>query len=315
MFSALQLALEVLQEEMVPAPDIAVGEQVGCGKEDAGPRFQSVAELGRSNDEALGGVRNPARLVLHCLAVPWGMLPPRLARYGSSQRREQLPLFLPEPCEVSAQGSRTAARMFEPEVLPPVAGAEGAASPVPVSHVDMEVDAHLENPMSLAAEQGLEVHAGVETDAVLTADTSLAADDSVDQVDRCAACLEEASDGASPGTILASKEAACSPATHCRGIVLLPASTALLGRFPLNGTYFQVNEVFADHSTVTNPVEVARGSVDYGNGSCKRHVYDMPMRSLSRCKPGRGSYQAEGDYGDSTLCSQPFPPTPRLPVD
>uniref|UniRef100_A0A1D2A9X5 J domain-containing protein n=2 Tax=Auxenochlorella protothecoides TaxID=3075 RepID=A0A1D2A9X5_AUXPR len=293
-FSALQLALEVLQEEMVPAPDIAVGEQVGCGKEDAGPRFQSVAELGRSNDEALGGVRNPARLVLHCLAVPWGMLPPRLARYGSSQRREQLPLFLPEPCEVSAQGSRTAARMFEPEVLPPVAGAEGAASPVPVSHVDMEVDAHLENPMSLAAEQGLEVHAGVETDAVLTADTSLAADDSVDQVDRCAACLEEASDGASPGTILASKEAACSPATHCRGIVLLPASTALLGRFPLNGTYFQVNEVFADHSTVTNPVEIelcdleGRDSVPVFIGHSIHHMAKGMAYEEVRSMFGRG---------------------------
>ncbi|KFM26259.1 Transcriptional activator DEMETER [Auxenochlorella protothecoides] len=168
-FSALQLALEVLQEEMVPAPDIAVGEQVGCGKEDAGPRFQSVAELGRSNDEALGGVRNPARLVLHCLAVPWGMLPPRLARYGSSQRREQLPLFLPEP-----------------------------------------------------------------------------------------------------------------------------SSTALLGRFPLNGTYFQVNEVFADHSTVTNPVEIelcdleGRDSVPVFIGHSIHHMAKGMAYEEVRSMFGRG---------------------------
>ncbi|GLJ19153.1 hypothetical protein SUGI_0343940 [Cryptomeria japonica] len=30
------------------------------------------------------------------------------------------------------------------------------------------------------------------------------------------------------------------------------------GHFPLNGTYFQVNEVFADHRTSLHPIDVPR---------------------------------------------------------
>nr|GMD46207.1 protein ROS1-like isoform X1 [Ipomoea batatas] len=30
------------------------------------------------------------------------------------------------------------------------------------------------------------------------------------------------------------------------------------GSFPLNGTYFQVNEVFADHESSLNPIDVPR---------------------------------------------------------
>ncbi|KAI9086381.1 hypothetical protein K1719_031835 [Acacia pycnantha] len=35
-----------------------------------------------------------------------------------------------------------------------------------------------------------------------------------------------------------------------RGTILIPCRTAMRGSFPLNGTYFQVNEVFADHVTI-----------------------------------------------------------------
>ncbi|ONK77095.1 uncharacterized protein A4U43_C02F3050 [Asparagus officinalis] len=41
-----------------------------------------------------------------------------------------------------------------------------------------------------------------------------------------------------------------------RGTILIPSRTANRGRFPLNGTYFQVNEVFADHYTSYNPIHV-----------------------------------------------------------
>ncbi|KAL2525946.1 transcriptional activator DEMETER [Abeliophyllum distichum] len=43
-----------------------------------------------------------------------------------------------------------------------------------------------------------------------------------------------------------------------RGTLLMPCRTAMRGSFPLNGTYFQVNEVFADHESSLNPINVPR---------------------------------------------------------
>lgn len=43
-----------------------------------------------------------------------------------------------------------------------------------------------------------------------------------------------------------------------RGTLLIPCRTAMRGSFPLNGTYFQVNEVFADHDSSLNPLDVPR---------------------------------------------------------
>ncbi|XP_077239673.1 DNA glycosylase/AP lyase ROS1-like [Tasmannia lanceolata] len=43
-----------------------------------------------------------------------------------------------------------------------------------------------------------------------------------------------------------------------RGTVLIPCRTAMRGSFPLNGTYFQVNEVFADHESSLEPIDVPR---------------------------------------------------------
>ncbi|CAN6346649.1 unnamed protein product [Urochloa humidicola] len=45
---------------------------------------------------------------------------------------------------------------------------------------------------------------------------------------------------------------------YVRGTILVPCRTAMRGSFPLNGTYFQVNEVFADHSSSHNPIHVKR---------------------------------------------------------
>ncbi|CAH9133990.1 unnamed protein product [Cuscuta epithymum] len=42
------------------------------------------------------------------------------------------------------------------------------------------------------------------------------------------------------------------------GTILIPCRTANKGSFPLNGTYFQVNEVFADHETSECPINVPR---------------------------------------------------------
>ncbi|CAI9778950.1 unnamed protein product [Fraxinus pennsylvanica] len=43
-----------------------------------------------------------------------------------------------------------------------------------------------------------------------------------------------------------------------RGTLLIPCRTAMRGSFPLNGTYFQVNEVFADHESSLNPINIPR---------------------------------------------------------
>ncbi|WCJ19185.1 HhH-GPD base excision DNA repair family protein [Euphorbia peplus] len=43
-----------------------------------------------------------------------------------------------------------------------------------------------------------------------------------------------------------------------RGTILIPCRTAMRGSFPLNGTYFQVNEMFADHASSVNPIDVPR---------------------------------------------------------
>ncbi|XP_039013487.1 transcriptional activator DEMETER-like [Hibiscus syriacus] len=43
-----------------------------------------------------------------------------------------------------------------------------------------------------------------------------------------------------------------------RGTLLIPCRTAMRGSFPLNGTYFQVNEVFADHDSSLRPIAVPR---------------------------------------------------------
>ncbi|TKY69302.1 ROS1 protein [Spatholobus suberectus] len=42
------------------------------------------------------------------------------------------------------------------------------------------------------------------------------------------------------------------------GTLLIPCRTAMRGRFPLNGTYFQVNEVFVDHASMIHPFNVPR---------------------------------------------------------
>ncbi|CAN6217064.1 unnamed protein product [Urochloa humidicola] len=50
-------------------------------------------------------------------------------------------------------------------------------------------------------------------------------------------------------------------AQKVRGTILIPCRTAMRGSFPLNGTYFQVNEVFADHDTSRNPIDVPRSLI------------------------------------------------------
>ncbi|XP_044462295.1 transcriptional activator DEMETER-like isoform X2 [Mangifera indica] len=54
-----------------------------------------------------------------------------------------------------------------------------------------------------------------------------------------------------------------------RGTLLIPCRTAMRGSFPLNGTYFQVNEMFADHESSLNPIHVPR-----------EWVWNLPRRTV-----------------------------------
>ncbi|KAL0726368.1 hypothetical protein Bca4012_022461 [Brassica carinata] len=66
-----------------------------------------------------------------------------------------------------------------------------------------------------------------------------------------------------------------------RGTILIPCRTAMRGGFPLNGTYFQTNEVFADHETSIKPIVFSR---DLCNGLEKRALYCgfVCMRGFNR---------------------------------
>ncbi|KAK2984215.1 hypothetical protein RJ640_013444 [Escallonia rubra] len=54
-----------------------------------------------------------------------------------------------------------------------------------------------------------------------------------------------------------------------RGTLLIPCRTAMQGSFPLNGTYFQVNEMFADHASSLNPIDVPRA-----------WIWNLPRRTV-----------------------------------
>ncbi|XP_062219054.1 protein ROS1A-like [Phragmites australis] len=58
-------------------------------------------------------------------------------------------------------------------------------------------------------------------------------------------------------------------AQKVRGTLLIPCRTAMRGSFPLNGTYFQVNEVFADHYSSQNPIDVPRN-----------WIWNLPRRTV-----------------------------------
>ncbi|KAI3719974.1 hypothetical protein L6452_20881 [Arctium lappa] len=74
-----------------------------------------------------------------------------------------------------------------------------------------------------------------------------------------------------PGEIEYTENIACNSSNEetVKGTVLIPCRTATRGKFPLNGTYFQVNEVFADDETSRIPMDVPR---------CK--LWNLPRRHL-----------------------------------
>eukprot|EP00803_Ostreobium_quekettii_P008681 evm.model.scf_657.2 EVM.evm.TU.scf_657.2 scf_657:46933-64154(-) len=74
-------------------------------------------------------------------------------------------------------------------------------------------------------------------------------------------------------------------------LLLIPCRTALRGKFPLNGTYFQVNELFLCDPTTTPPIRLARRLLEmhnprwrpvYFGTSISRVTQGMTMREIAQ---------------------------------
>nr|AVP26971.1 DEMETER-like DNA glycosylase [Salvia miltiorrhiza] len=86
-----------------------------------------------------------------------------------------------------------------------------------------------------------------------------------------------------------------------KGTILIPCFTANGGRFPLNGTYFQINEVFADHESSLRPIDVPRELI----WNLKRRILYCGKNITSIC---RGMNMAEVAYlfNRGFICSRGF---------
>ncbi|XP_022549366.2 transcriptional activator DEMETER [Brassica napus] len=93
-----------------------------------------------------------------------------------------------------------------------------------------------------------------------------------------------------------------------RGTLLIPCRTAMRGSFPLNGTYFQVNEVFADHESSLKPIDVPR---DW--------IWDLPRRtvyfgtSVTSIFKGMSTEQIQYSFWRGFVCVRGFEPKTRAP--
>ncbi|KAL6511257.1 hypothetical protein OROHE_020481 [Orobanche hederae] len=92
------------------------------------------------------------------------------------------------------------------------------------------------------------------------------------------------------------------------GTLLLPVRTAMQGKFPLNGTYFQANEVFADDESCELPIKVSRAS-----------ILDLPRATLycgnnlsTICK-GMKTHEVQSCFHRGYLCFRRFNRKTREP--
>ncbi|XP_042068451.1 protein ROS1A-like isoform X1 [Salvia splendens] len=85
------------------------------------------------------------------------------------------------------------------------------------------------------------------------------------------------------------------------GTILVPCFTAMGGRFPLNGTYFQINEVFADYETSVEPIVVPTELIWNLN---KRDLY-CGTSITSICK-GMSTAEVAHLFNKSSICIRGF---------
>ncbi|KAI3932419.1 hypothetical protein MKX01_001782 [Papaver californicum] len=93
-----------------------------------------------------------------------------------------------------------------------------------------------------------------------------------------------------------------------RGTLLIPCRAAMRGSFPLNGTYFQVNEVFADHDSSLNPIDVPRA-----------WIWNLPRRtvlfgtSVSTIFKGQTTQEIQNCFWKGFVCVRGFDQKSRAP--
>ncbi|EOA19778.1 hypothetical protein CARUB_v10000024mg [Capsella rubella] len=93
-----------------------------------------------------------------------------------------------------------------------------------------------------------------------------------------------------------------------RGTLLIPCRTAMRGSFPLNGTYFQVNELFADHDSSLQPIDVPR---DWIWNLPRRTVYfGTSVTSIFR---GLSTEQIQYCFWKGFVCVRGFEQKTRAP--
>ncbi|KAL6132750.1 hypothetical protein ACLB2K_064989 [Fragaria x ananassa] len=93
-----------------------------------------------------------------------------------------------------------------------------------------------------------------------------------------------------------------------RGTILIPCRTATRGSFPLNGTYFQFNEVFADHESSINPIKVHR---DLLWKQTRRDVYFGT--SASPILKGLSTFEVYECFDKGFICVRAFNRRTRRP--
>ncbi|KAJ4810431.1 demeter-like protein 3 [Rhynchospora pubera] len=89
---------------------------------------------------------------------------------------------------------------------------------------------------------------------------------------------------------------------------MIPCRTAMRGSFPLNGTYFQVNEVFADHYTARNPVLIRREEI----WELKRHSIYVGS-SVSTILKGLSTEEVQYYFWRGSVCVREFDRATRYP--
>ncbi|KAG2651047.1 hypothetical protein PVAP13_1NG212319 [Panicum virgatum] len=93
------------------------------------------------------------------------------------------------------------------------------------------------------------------------------------------------------------------------GTVLIPCRTANRGKFPLNGTYFQPHEVFADHSSSRHPITIPRECI----GMLDRSIvyFGSSIHSITR---GQTRHGIEECFKKGYVCVRGFHRTTRRPM-
>ncbi|CAN6238182.1 unnamed protein product [Urochloa humidicola] len=93
------------------------------------------------------------------------------------------------------------------------------------------------------------------------------------------------------------------------GTVLIPCRTANRGKFPLNGTYFQANEVFADHSSSRRPITIPRECI----GMLDRSIvyFGSSIHSITR---GQTRHDIEECFKKGYVCVRGFHRRTRTPM-